>query len=210
MKGLVIKDLYMAAKYCRSYLLITVVFCAASLFSEENSFFIFYPSILCGMIPVNLFAYDERSRWLQYSRTMPYTVGQIVSGKYVIGLMAQFAVLVLMGAARAIKMGIDGDFRWGGFISLMALLLSLSLTTSGLCLPFIFRFGVEKGRIAYYVVVGIACAVAVIFTKSFVSGETVDIKLEGALPIVCACIVGIVAYVTSWLLSVVLYKKREL
>ena len=64
MKGLLLKDFYMAAKYCRACL-------------------------LCGMIPVNLLAYDERSRWLEYSGTLPYTKAQIVSGKYLVGIIVQ-------------------------------------------------------------------------------------------------------------------------
>ena len=81
MKGLLLKDLYMMRKYCRSYLLIAVVFIALSFASNQNLFFVFYPCLLCGMIPVNLLGYDERSRWLQYSGTMPYTRAQIVSCK---------------------------------------------------------------------------------------------------------------------------------
>ena len=43
MRGLLLKDLYMMAKYCRAYLLMAVVFVAVSLFSSDNLFFIFYP-----------------------------------------------------------------------------------------------------------------------------------------------------------------------
>lgn len=204
MKGLILKDLYMAAKYCRSYIIITLVFGAVSLFGDENSFFIFYPSILCGMIPVNLIAYDEKSRWSQYCRTMPYKTSQIVGGKYVIGLMAQLAVLVLMCGAQAIKMSVSGNFRWGSLLVLVAFLFCASLTSSGLCMPFIFRFGVEKGRIAYYVVVGIVCALALIFTNGAVSDKVID--MDGLAPAVL--LVGAAIYALSWVISVYAYKKR--
>ena len=97
MKGLLLKDWYMVKTYCRAYLLIAVVFIALSFFSDNNMFFVFYPCLLCGMIPVNLLAYDERSRWTQYSGTLPYTKTQIVSGKYLIGLFAQLAILIATG-----------------------------------------------------------------------------------------------------------------
>ena len=73
MKGLILKDLYMIKSYCKSYLLIAVVFFAVSFAGNNNMFFAFYPCLLCGMIPVTLLGYDERSRWIQYSGTMPYT-----------------------------------------------------------------------------------------------------------------------------------------
>ena len=96
MKGLLLKDWYMMKKYCRSYVLIAVVFIALSLVSSGNMFFVFYPCLLCGIIPVNLLGYDERSRWMQYSGTLPYTKRQIVSAKYLIGLLAQFLPWVLV------------------------------------------------------------------------------------------------------------------
>ena len=154
MKGLLLKDWYMMKMYCKSYHFIAVVFVALSLVSNGNMFFVFYPCLLCGMIPVNLLGYDERSRWMQYSGTMPYTKVQIVSGKYLIGLLAQLTILLVMGVAQAVKMMIADDFVLGEFAVLMLLMLIVSTLTSSIPLPFIFRLGVEKGRTAYYVMIG--------------------------------------------------------
>ena len=99
MKGLLLKDWYMMKKYCRMYIFIAAVFIAVSLVNNGNMFFVFYPCLLCGMIPVNLLGYDERSRWMQYSGTMPYTKTQIVSGKYLVGLLAQLTMLTVIRLA---------------------------------------------------------------------------------------------------------------
>ena len=48
MKGLLCKDVYLLCKYCRSYLLLMIIFAAASVFSD-NSLFQFYPCILFGL-----------------------------------------------------------------------------------------------------------------------------------------------------------------
>ena len=58
MKGLLLKDLYMTMKYCRTYLLIAVVFIAVSFGGGDSLIFIFYPCLFCGMIPVSLLGYD--------------------------------------------------------------------------------------------------------------------------------------------------------
>ena len=42
MKGLILKDFYMAIKYCRFYLVITVIFAIASIYGD-SAFFLFYP-----------------------------------------------------------------------------------------------------------------------------------------------------------------------
>ncbi|MGN0487130.1 MAG: ABC-2 transporter permease [Acutalibacteraceae bacterium] len=207
MKGLLLKDFYMLKKYCRAYLLIAVVFIAVSFFSIENMFFVFYPCIFCSMIPVNLLGYDERSRFLQYSGTLPYTKAQIVSGKYVIGLLAQLAVLLATGVAQAVRMKMSRIFDFGDLVEIMLMTLVLSAVTSSVCLPFMFKWGVEKGRIAYYVTIGMICTLSVVASGLFNGDWETAVPLDTVLPILC--LVGVGIYALSWYLSIVFFKKRE-
>ena len=208
MKGLLLKDWYMMKKYCRAYLLITVVFIAVSLFSNDNMFFVFYPCLLCGMIPVNLLGYDERSRWMQYSGTLPYTKTQIVSGKYLIGLLSQITILVATGVAQAAKMLIAHNFELGDFAVLMLLMLIVSTLTSSICLPFVFKLGVEKGRTAYYVMIGFVCGASVL-ASSILRGQLVS-EIQPNLILALVAVAGIGIYILSWYLSIVFFKKREI
>ena len=208
MKGLLLKDLYMTAKYCRIYLFMAIIFCVLSFMNSENLFLVFYPCLLCGMIPVNLLGYDERSKWLQYCDTLPYTRAQVVSGKYLIGLFAQLAILIVMGSANAIRMGIDGTFRPGEFAALMMSLLMLSLISSSISLPFMFKLGVEKGRTAYFIMVGVVSAGSVAMANILSAKTAAEIHLSGILPVLC--LVGLGIYALSWYLSVVFYRRREL
>lgn len=208
MKGLLLKDWYMTKKYCRSYLFISVGFIILSLLSEGNTFFIFYPCLLCGMIPVNLLGYDERSRWNEYVGTLPYTKAQIVSAKYMIGAFAQASMLTVICITQGIKMSIVGDFVLKDFLATAMLLLVMSTVTSSLTLPFMFKLGVEKGRAAYYVTVGIMCACSIISSNLLADKIQGEINLNWILPIVC--IVGIGIYALSWYLSIMFYNKREI
>lgn len=208
MKGLLLKDWYMTVKYCRAYLFLAVVFCVLSFLNPENLFFVFYPGLLCGMLPVNLLGYDERSKWLQYSETMPYTRAQIVSGKYLMGLFAQLAILLIMGAVHAIRMGIDGIFYPGEFLSMMMGLLMLSLIASSISLPFMFKLGVEKGRLAYLIMVGVVCGGSVAMANILSTKATASTNLVSVLPVLC--LVGAGIYTLSWYLSVVFFRRREL
>ena len=207
MKGLLLKDWYMMKKYCRYYFFVSIGFIILSMISSGNMFFVFYPCLLCGMIPVNLLGYDERSRWTEYVGTLPYTKTQIVSAKYLIGLFTQIAMLIVICAAQGVKMGIEGTFVMKEFLVLMMLLLVMASVASSLTLPFIFKYGVEKGRGAYYVMIGVVCAGSIIATTIFKEGLQNEIQLNAVLPI--ACIVGVAIYVSSWCLSIMFYKKRE-
>lgn len=208
MKGLLLKDWYMMKKYCRSYLFIAVGFLALSLLSNDNLFFVFYPCLLCGMIPINLLGYDERSRWMQYSNTMPYTKAQIVSGKYMIGLLAQLTTLLVMGAAQAIKMMLTGAWILGDFAVLLLLMLIVATLSSSISLPFIFKLGIEKGRMAYYVMIGFVCSASVLASNLFNGQLGIEIKPNLVLTILAA--IGIGIYIFSWYMSIIFYKKREI
>ena len=208
MKGLLLKDWYMMKKYCRYYFFVSIGFIILSMISSGNMFFVFYPCLLCGMIPVNLLGYDERSRFTEYVGTLPYTKTQIVSAKYLIGLFTQIAMLIVICIAQGVKMGIEGTFALKEFLLLMMLLLIMASAASSLILPFVFKYGVEKGRAAYYVMIGVVCAGSIIATTVFKEGLQNEIQLNAVLPI--ACIAGIGIYVLSWYLSVVFYKKKEM
>ncbi len=208
MKGLIIKDLYMTVKYCKMNIIISLLFLILSLVDRENLFFAFYPTLLCGIIPTNLLAYDERSHWLQYSETFPYTRAQIVSGKFVIGLIAQIAILILIGCAHAAVMIKGGRFEIASFGIFMMLILTMSLISSSISLPFIFKYGVEKGRLAYYVMLGIVCGGSILSSQLMKEEIQQEINLFGTLPLIC--LIGSGIFALSWYLSIVFYKKREL
>lgn len=209
MKGLLLKDFYMTAKYCRTYLLIGIVFIAVSFAGAEsqNMFFVFYPCLLCGMIPVNLLAYDERSRWLEYSGTLPYTKAQLVSAKYLVGVIVQSVMLLAVGIAQAVRMNLAGSFRLGEYGMIMALIFAMATITSSISLPFMFRWGVEKGRIAYYCMIGFVCAAGYLGSVFFT--ESRKVTAAGSLVPWAMILLGTAIYAASWLASIALYQKRE-
>lgn len=208
MKGLFIKDIYMARRYCRSYLVIALLFLAVSLAGSGNVFFVYYPCLLGSMIPVTLLGYDERSGFLEYSTALPYTKVEIVSEKYLFGLCAQLLVLLVTGIVLGVKMRLDGGFEPLAFTVLMLSALMAAAVSSSISLPFIFRYGAEKGRIAYYVMIGFICAASVLFSNLFQGDIPAEISSGVLFAVLTAVCVGV--YALSWYLSVVFFRKREL
>lgn len=208
MKGLLLKDFYMTLKYCRAYLLIVAVFILVSFAGDDNLFFVFYPCLLTGMIPVTLLAYDERSKWNEYCGTLPYSKAQIVSAKYLMGLFTQIFVLTLSAIAQAVKMNLTGTFVLSSYLVMMTILFIMSCVASSISLPFMFKLGVEKGRIAYFVMIGFVCAGSVAASSIFRTSLQTTISFSGILPLICITAVAI--YALSWYLSIVFYKKREI
>ena len=210
MKALLLKDWYMAIKYCRVYLLLAVLFMAISVFSESSMdmFYIIYPCLLCGMIPVNLLSYDERSGWIKYSAALPYTKVQIVTSKYIFGILCQLIMLIATGIVQAVKTAAAGVFDPIEFLFIMFTVLMVSALSGSMALPFVFRYGTEKGRMAYLITVGVICAVSM--AGNSIIAKIMLIPSGTALLSPVFIIIGVLIYFVSWKLSCTFFKNREL
>lgn len=156
MKGLLLKDWKTLLKQMKVMLVIVVVFaCIPGTYMA--AFALFY----AAMMPITALAYDERAKWDELAAMMPYTAKAIVGSKYALGLTLVLPVLALSVLSRLIVHStpiVSEDT--------MALLITacLSLILMAINLPFMFRFGVEKGRLIYilltcaFVVAGVSFA----------------------------------------------------
>lgn len=208
MKALLLKDFYVMKKYCKSFLLMELVFLVLSLIPGNNLFFVFYPCIFGAILPVTLMAYDEKSKWDVYSSVLPYTKAQLVSVKYIMGLLIEILLLAVTGIIQAIKMSMNGGFNYEVYLLMMAVLVILSCIASSGCLPFLFKYGVEKGKVAYFVMIGIVCGGST-FAAGVLKVNTV-IEIGFSTGIILAMIAAIALFVFSWYLSIRFYKKREI
>lgn len=204
MKALLLKDFYMALKYCRSYLFIIVAFLAMAFLEDEYTpVFLLYPCMLSVLLPVTLLSYDEQSKWNVYCGTLPYTKTQIVSAKYLIGTFTQLIMLVLTAVTMALKMSITGNFDTPFNLEVIVMLMVLSCIPSSFILPFMFKFGVTRGRFAYFVMICLFSAGA-----GFMNGLRLEIIFN--IPLLPIFIAAVGIYALSWRLSVLFYKKREI
>lgn len=208
MKGLLLKDLYMMKKHLRSWIFMMVFFIIAACVSPDATFFVFYPCMLSGMIPVSLLGYDERGKWDVYAGTLPCSKAQMVSAKYLIGLMVHGAVLILTAVGQAISMTVLDTFFWSEYLALLGMLVMLGLVSTAMTMPFMFKLGVEKGRLAYYVMVGLICGCSAVLPKVMSPDLTAQVPFNAALAIAVAVVIGL--YILSWRLSIRFYEKREL
>ena len=200
MKALLLKEFYVASRTCRSVLLVIAVFFALSFFGRNSQFFFLYPLTMVGMIPVTLLSYDERDGWDKYSLTLPCTRAQLVSAKYLIGLIFGGVVFLLVELLLLIGLSMGGNFD---FLSMSSALLLMGLLGPSILMPFVFKFGSEKGRIAYYFVLALLFAVI-----AFLIGMGFYEYLNGFSWLVIGA--AVLLYLGSWRLSILFYEKREL
>lgn len=207
MKGLLLKDWYMCIRYCRAFLVLVSVFLVVSFFGNDNLFFRIYPTMIASIIPMSLISYDERDHWTVYSGTLPYTRRQLVSAKYLIGLFfGAFSFLVSL-AAFAVFMITSDTFSIESFLFIAVRLLVLGLIGPTFLLPFVFKFGAEKGRIIFYVMIGLPCATGILLTGL---GFQNALTQNNFIILLVMGVLSIGLYALSWNLSIYFYQKREL
>ena len=208
MKALIYKDLLSIWKYCRTYLFMCIAFLAASVFVEDYVFLQMYPLILMGTLVNTLIAYDERDKWDRQVLTMPISRRQYVSAKYLTSLLLQGTVLVLTAAGHALQLRLSGSFDWNAYGMDLTAMLLLASAAPSLILPFIFKNGSEKGRMAYLVVIGsilaLAAGGAVILEKLNLMEAQMELPVPGLL-----AALAVALYPASWALFVRWYEKRE-
>lgn len=211
MTGLVKKDLYLSLSMLKSYVLVAVVFALLTLTGiYDISFFVTYLSVMCIMIPVNLFAYDEQARWDKYAAALPSGRAGVVKARYLFTILICLGSLLfalLLQLIVALFTGARGQARTD-------LLLSGLLPTAYGCfmnavlLPLLFKFGSQKGRI--YLLLALGVGVGVIF-GGLTGLKEMGISLsELTLPLFALPVVGLLTLIPSYFISRRIFFHKDL
>lgn len=200
MKGLLLKDWYLTIKYGRVLLILTLGYGLIGVFVEGFGMFAMLPALLIALLPNTIYSYDEREKWTTYAQAFPISRAQYVTGKYLLGVIAFVIYIALLTILHLIA-------GTQGLAELLTMLISMSLLAAAIMMPMMFWLGVEKGRIAYFIQVGVIVALSLTLTnggKGIAAITTLPVS-EWAI-----CLAMVVVYVLSWRLSIILYGKREL
>ena len=201
MSALILKDYYVIFRQMRIFLLLVLVFSCI-----PGAFYSTFAVVYASMLPYTALAYDERSHWDQMAAMMPYADRDIVLGKYVFGWLstaaAAAATFVLQTVLAAVWSGAEGP-------SVPVILLSVCVAVCilDITLPMMFRFGVEKGRLAMFLIIFLVCAGAGAIAS--IERSSLDGGFYLSLSLVPAAITAAVLTVVSIPLSVRFYSRRK-
>ena len=213
MKGLLLKDAYQIWHYAKGVIVAAVVMMSAGVVTIMNgaNFFIVYAGFLMGMMPMTLLAYDQASKFSEYSGVLPVTKEQLVGSKYIIGLCG----LVLAEAFAAAALGV-AQLHWVAVDSALVIstLVQVGMTTllgSTILLPLSYRFGYEKAKYAFYLVVGLVAALMGFGVSANEDGLVRNLLPQSisSLGLLGIAVVTLALYAASWRLSVAWYGKAE-
>lgn len=210
MKGLIIKEFITFRKNC----IAPIIFLTFIMFGGimgQYQMLVFAP-LFISMLPSSYMTFDETSKWDIYSLIIPVKRSSIVSSKYIFTLILISISIILAALSGFIGLNIDkeNEFVASTFLMLITSLIFVGTLFPIIILPFNFKLGTAKARIATMIFAGmVGCGTAIFVNSNEIS--SLFIVLSNKNWLVNLAIVGssIALFAISWGLSVLFYRKRE-
>lgn len=215
MKSLILKDLYNIGHNAKSMLFILVIFAVAFIPTSDVGGYIFMCAILCSMMIVTTFSFDDTSKWTRYAMITPISKKDLVAGKYIV-----LAIFCVIGSLFGMVVGAIGgvilkkvSFDLAGigellFLTLVAWVISLIL--GSISIPLVFKFGAEKGRVLILVSFLIPAAICFGIYQLLV---ILGVEMTDQLIFILLCCSPIVAFIWCYVMYQISYQifaKQEL
>ena len=193
MKGLFLKDFYNLRQLLLWYGVMMALFIAAAVISKNLSFMMGFGVFITISTASSSMAYDEKDNWYKFARACGLSPLAIAAEKYLLTL----ALGALSFALLAVCQAVIGEIDW----MLNAGFFAINLMIGAVVFPVLFKFGVEKGRLALIAALVAAIALSVLLMS--VSGS---ITTPLALALFTAACLALFAP-SMWLSAKILGKK---
>ena len=209
MKGLILRELYVFKKIAKPYIIMLILFPSLTVVTSGKVYLSVFSALFAGMIPYMILYYDERGKWDIYSQILPVTRAKCVAANYIVGISAVFCVIVLTS--------IGLIFAKDTLTYLIGLILTfiIGLLMPTVSMPIYYRFGTIKGKYIGMIISGVLGGGSAFLFNGFVLKDSYlndilkSIKINPLIAL--AIIIAFVCiYALSCLLSIRLYKNREL
>lgn len=202
MAGLIYKDLLNLKSQAKVMVILIIVYGVIAITSNNTAMLGGIVSILAAMLPITAMGYDEKAKWDKYAMTMPVSRKDLVLSKYYLGggfLLIALAFNIVFNLIVRIMDSAD-------IIPIALLLFAAGIFFMAITLPLIFKFGVEKGRTAMFVLIASPTIVALLLSKlNFQMPSEAFLKM---LPLILV-VLAILSLLASILLSISIYKRKE-
>ena len=207
MKGLLVKDLLVLRKYARTMVVFILVYIVVFSMLDSVDVISGMVTLVLAMMSVATFSYDELAKWDRFGLTMPVSRKQVVASRYLVCLLS-----TVFGSAITLAFSlVSGFLRKTGDLtqSLLSTYTILAVATLflSLILPFLYKFGPERGRL-FMILVFLLPSMLLLFFKDSLSAF---FPSEAALRQVFlfSFPAALAVLLLSFLVSCRIYEKKE-
>lgn len=215
MKSLIIKDLLNIVHNLKSLFLMLIVFAFAFIPSSGPSTYIILSALLCGMMMITTYAFDERSNWEKYALTLPIKRQDVIKSKFI--------VLYLFAVSGAI---------WGTLVSyigqviltkqllsleevmtlLTTALIAIIIATFGasITIPVIVKKGAEKARLLSFIAFLIPAGIIFLLIQIGKALKIPSDSTTASVVVVITCLLALAIQIIPYKLASKLYQNKSL
>ena len=204
MKGLLLKDFFTLSKSLRIFLVLILLFACMPGYNMA-----IFAVVSASLLPVTALSYDERCKWDTLAAMSPYSPAEMVISKYLLGYVGILLASILALTVHSVY-GLFSSSPDGGYISSIAGGAASGLLILALTLPAMYKFGVEKGRIAFFVILAVTFGAVAGLSALADKGELTRFSLQmGTGTGIVILLAVLLLNVLSILLSIRFYSRRE-
>ena len=201
MKGLLLKDILNFKKQGLIFLFLLAVWFYIGINNKDISYLSGVIAMVTLLVPITCIAYDEKAKWERYALTMPISKGTVVVSRYLLTI----AISVVGGIFSTIA-GVMISTNIKEVLLTNTSVISIGLLVIAFAFPFIFKYGIEKGRL---IMIFLFIVPTLFFTLASqfnipMPREEVIIQLAYFLPLIALVII-----ICSIQVSKKIYSKKE-
>lgn len=152
MKSLLLKDLYNIGHNSKAMVLVLLILAVFLGPTSEWIGYAFPSAIMCAMMVITTFAFDDHSQWNKYAVVMPISRKDIVAAKFIvltifsaIGAVSGF-VISLIGGTLTKSIDFSGD-KITELLIMTGVAFVMGVFFMSNAIPLVIRYGAEKGRL---------------------------------------------------------------
>lgn len=221
MLGLMFKDnVTILTSYKRNVLLLLVLYTGMA-FAMDMPFMLYALVFVTGMYTLSTLSFDEASHWDVYARTLPISPAAVVGAKYLLalfwmagGMAVSFGLLTAVALLKGNGLALSAEHLLGCLGTLTVVLLYYAVSY-----PLSYKVGATKARSWTLIVVALLTCLSFYGMEHFNrSGnpapafvEALNTMSEGQAILFLLLIVAaaLILYTASWIISTVIYRKKE-
>ena len=201
MKGLLLKDFYNGKNLILYYALVAAVFAVVSVVSSNIYFFCGFMIFISVGLVSSTISYDAQDKWDRYALSSGVSRRTAVLSKYVftvVTILCSLALGLILALALGYRQAVD-------FLPVVAYSFAGVLSV-GIVLPCFFRFGVEKARVIYMIVIVFTVALMVGGISLF---ERLNFAAQAPWMLVLLAVLSVAILAISYFVSLRIYRNKE-
>lgn len=206
MKGLFLNDIYIIWKLNKIMLIFLGVYMLIGAVSG-NLLFISISVLFAALSSKSIMAWNEQSKYDRYLITMPYSRRTIVAQRYISSVLITLLTWLFTAVVCLVLHFVTDGFEFTGTLSMLTCMLFAATVFNDINLPLIFKFGCEKSRIYFTIMIILLFAVCGAFISEL-EGSIINTGLS-IITLTLMTAATIIITVISFFLAVRVYEKRE-